>query len=153
MKTATQLYGGIDLHSNNSVVAIIDKSAKLVYQKKLPNDMQIILKELLPYREKLQGLVVESTYNWYWLVDGLKKANYRIHLAHMTGNQPYTGLKYTDDKSDAIWIARLLQLNILSEGYIYPQEKRGLRELLRRRMILVRANDEFARDTKHDNTL
>lgn len=65
-----KLYGGIDLHSTNSVVAVTDENDKVVYRKRLPNDLNTILTVLEPYRGALEGLVVESTYNWYWLVDG-----------------------------------------------------------------------------------
>jgi transposase len=57
-----KLYGGIDLHSNNNV--IVDESDRVVYQKRLPNDLETILKRLAPYRSEREGLVVESTYNW-----------------------------------------------------------------------------------------
>ena len=72
-----KVYGGIDLHSDNSVVGLTDEQDKVLYRKRLPNDLSIILKALDPYREPLQGLVVESTYNWYWLVDGLMEAGYQ----------------------------------------------------------------------------
>lgn len=133
-----KLYGGIDLHSNNSYVVLSDEMDKIVYQKRLDNDLELILKELLPFKDDVQGLVVESTYNWYWLVDGLQAENYKVHLANTTYIQQYAGLKYTDDKHDAIWLAHLLRLGLLAEGYIYPKEQRGLRELLRRRQLMVR---------------
>jgi transposase len=133
-----KLYAGIDLHSNNSFLVILDETDKVMHQKRLSNDLTMILEELTPYKEAIEGIVVESTYNWYWLVDGLQKAGYQLHLANTTAIHQYSGLKYTDDKSDAVWLARLLRLDILATGYIYPKEKRGVRELLRRRMILVR---------------
>ena len=133
-----KLYCGIDLHSNNSYVAILDEKDKIVYQKRLTNDIDVILEALSPYREMISGIVVESTYNWYWLVDGLQEAGYKVHLANTTAIQQYSGLKHTDDKDDAIWLAHLLRLELLKEGYIYPKEERGVRELLRRRMVLVR---------------
>jgi transposase len=133
-----KLYCGIDLHSNNSYVAILDENDKVVYQKRLVNDIGVILETLSPYREVISGIVVESTYNWYWLVDGLLEAGYEVHLANTTAIQQYSGLKYSDDKDDAIWLAHLLRLGLLKEGYIYPKEGRGVRELLRRRMVLVR---------------
>ena len=68
------LYGAIDLHSTNSVVALINEQDQVVYQKRLPNDLSLILKQLSPYQSSIQGIVVESTYNWYWLVDGLMDA-------------------------------------------------------------------------------
>jgi len=133
-----KIYAGIDLHSNNSYVVLIDESDNIIYQKRLGNDLAIILKELKPYQLQVEGIVVESTYNWYWLVDGLKEAGYRVHLANTVEIKQYTGLKHTNDKTDAIWLARLLKLGILKEGYIYPKEQRGLRELLRKRLLLVR---------------
>lgn len=133
-----KLYAGIDLHSNNSYLAILDESDKVIYQKRLANDLATIIEILTPYKDRIEGIVVESTYNWYWLVDGLQKADHQVYLANTTAIQQYSGLKYTDDKKDAIWLAQLLRLRLLATGYIYPKEIRGVRELQRRRMILVR---------------
>jgi len=80
---------------------------------------------------------VESTYNWYWLVDALMDAGYRMHLANTAAIVQYSGLKYSDDDSDALWLAKLLRLGLLPEGYIYPKEQRAVRDLLRRRSRLV----------------
>ncbi|MFB1489647.1 MULTISPECIES: hypothetical protein [unclassified Thiocapsa] len=60
-----KLYGGIDLHSNNSVVALLDEEDRVVYRKRLANDAALVLESPAPYREAITGLVVESTYNWY----------------------------------------------------------------------------------------
>ena len=132
------LYGAIDLHSNNSVLVVLDERDHVMYEKRLPNDLGRVLEVLLPYREQLVGVVVESTFNWYWLVDGLMAAGYRVHLANTTAIQQYKGLKYTDDAHDARWLAKMLRLGILPEGYIYPKEARAVRDLLRRRAQLVR---------------
>ena len=132
-----KLYAGIDLHSNNSMVAIIDEQDRIVFQKRLPNDLQRILFALASFKERLVGVVVESTYNWYWLVDGLVDAGYRVHLANPAAIQQYQGLKYSADEHDARWLAHLLRLKILREGYIYPREARAVRDLMRRRMQLV----------------
>ena len=133
-----KLYVGIDLHSSNSYMVLMNETDKVIYQKRLANDLELILGELSAYQETIEGIVVESTYNWYWLVDGLQNAGYQVYLANTTAIQQYSGLKYTDDKKDAKWLAHLLRLRILATGYIYPKEKRGVRELLRRRLILVR---------------
>jgi transposase len=132
-----KLYGGIDLHSNNSVVALLDETDRSVYRKRLPNDLETIVGQLSPYRESIEGLVVESTYNWYWLVDGLMEVGYRLHLANTAAIVQYEGLKYSDDDTDACWLAKLLRLGVLPEGYIYPREERAVRDLLRRRRHLV----------------
>jgi transposase len=133
-----RLYCGIDLHSTNSYVVVLDAEDRAVFQRRLVNDLGVILGALAPFSERLCGVVVESTYNWYWLVDGLQEAGYRVHLANPAAIQQYEGLKYTDDRSDAAWLARLLRLEVLPEGYIYPKAERGLRDLLRRRGQLVR---------------
>jgi len=133
-----KLYGAIDLHSTNSVTVVIDEQDRVVYQKRLPNDLALILKELSVYQSELEGIVVESTYNWYWLVDGLMEEGYKLHLANTAAIQQYEGLKYTDDHSDARWLAHLLRLGVLPEGYIYPRAQRPVRDLLRKRSQLVR---------------
>ena len=132
-----KLYAGIDLHSNNSVIAVIDEQDRVVFQKRLPNELERILVALASFKQWLIGVVVESTYNWYWLVDGLMQAGYVVHLANPAAIVQYQGLKYSGDKHDARWLAHLLRLKILREGYIYPREARAVRDLMRRRMQLV----------------
>src|SRR5262250_1539065 len=132
------LYGGIDLHVNNSVIVLINEQDEVIYQKRLPNALPTILEQLAPYHTEMKGLVVESTYNWYWLVDGLMEADYRVHLANPAAIQQYSGLKHTDDHSDARWLAHLLRLGVLPEGYIYPKSERAVRDVLRKRAHVVR---------------
>jgi len=113
-----KLYGAIDLHSTNNVTVLIDEQDEVVYQKRLPNDLPLILQQLSPYTSSIQGIVVESTYNWYWLVDGLMEKDHVVHLANTAAIQQYEGLKYTDDHSDARWLAHMLRLGVLPVGYI-----------------------------------
>jgi transposase len=131
-------YSGIDLHSNNSVVLVSDEADRVVYRRRLPNELGKILEALEPHREELAGVAVESTYNWYWLVDGLQAAGYRVHLANPARMKRYEGLKHSGDETDAAHLAQLLRLGILPTGYIYPAAERGLRDLGRRRLQLVR---------------
>lgn len=131
-------YAGIDLHATNSVVVVIDETDQVRYQKRLRNDLPLILAALESYRTTVQGVVVESTYNWYWLVDGLMEAGYRVHLAHAPALPQYSGLKHADDQHDAQWLAHLLRLGLLPTGYIYPKAARAVRDLLRKRSQLVR---------------
>jgi transposase len=133
-----RLYAAFDLHANNSYLAIIDQGGNSVAKKRLPNDPTIILEYLKPYKEQVTGIVVESTYNWYWLVDLLIAEGYGLHLANTTAIQKYNGLKHSDDKDDAFWLAEMLRLNILPEGHIYPKEGRCIRDLLRKRGHLVK---------------
>jgi transposase len=117
---------------------MVDENGKRVCKGKLPNDPDRILAALRPHQRDLVGIVVESTYNWYWLVDALMAEGYRVHLANPSAIQRYSGLKHADDQHDAVWLADLLRLGILPEGYIYPQEERPIRDLLRKRGHLVR---------------
>ena len=132
------LYAGIDLHSNNNVVVIQDEDDKVIGRRRLRNDLETVASFLEPHRDDLAGVVVESTYNWYWLVDGLQEQGYPVHLANTVAIQHYSGMKYRDDLSDARWLAKLLRLGELEEGYIYPRKERAIRDLLRKRGQLVR---------------
>ena len=131
-------YAGIDLHSNNNVLVVIDEAERVRLRKRLPNELPKVVEALAPFGEELLGVVVESTYNWYWLVDGLMDAGHCLHLANTAAIQQYSGLKHSDDESDAHWLAEMLRLGILPEGYIYPKEQRPVRDLLRKRSQLVR---------------
>ncbi|OMH26711.1 IS110 family transposase [Motiliproteus sp. MSK22-1] len=132
------LYCGIDLHANNSVISVTDDHDCVQYEQRLPNDLTTITESLYPFRSELLACVVESTYNWYWLVDGLMDAGFDVRLAHTGAIPQYTGIKHSNDESDARHLAHLLRLGILPEGYIQPREHRAVRDLLRRRMLLVR---------------
>lgn len=131
-------YIGIDLHSNNSVVVVTDEEDRIIYQRRLPNNLNEILTALAPHRNETVGVVVESTYNWYWLIDGLMDAGYQAHLAHPAAMKKYEGLKYSGDFADAAYLAQMLRLGLLPEGYIFPRELRATRDLARKRMQLVR---------------
>ncbi len=133
-----RLYCGFDLHANNSVISIIDDHDSVVYEKRHANDLEEIEAVLEPYRGDLFACAVESTYNWYWLVDGLMDAGYDMRLAHAAAIPQYAGIKHSNDQTDARHLAHLLRLGILPEGYIQPRETRAVRDLLRRRLLLVR---------------
>jgi transposase len=132
-------YCGIDLHSNNHVVVVIDERDKRVFDKRLNNDLSATLDVLTPYRDTLKGIAVESTFNWYWLVDGLQDNGFGVQLVNTAAVKQYDGLKCIGDHEDAFHLAHLQRLGILPTGYIYPKEQRAIRDLLRRRMLLVRS--------------
>ena len=115
-----KLYGGIDLHSNNCVINLMDENGIVIFKKRVANSLDAILLIFQAYQDAIVGLVVESTYNGYWLVDGLMEAGFKMHLANTAAIQQYSGLKHGDDDSDAHWLATMLRLDILPEGYIYP---------------------------------
>ena len=133
----TKCMAGIDLHSNNLFCAIVDLEGKRVFEKKLPCDIQAVIRALKPFKKRLQTIAVESTYNWYWLVDGLQDHDYPVVLANPAAMKQYDGLKHADDKSDGFFLAEMLRLGILPTGNICDRAVRPARDLLRRRMGLV----------------
>jgi transposase len=132
-----RLLAGIDLHSNNLFCGIVDADGKRIFEKRLPCDLKSVVQALEPFRKDLETVAVESTYNWYWLVDGLIAAGFHTVLANPAGMQQYNGLKHADDKTDAFFLAEMLRLKILPTGHICRPEVRPLRDLLRRRLGLV----------------
>lgn len=131
-------YSGIDLHSNNCVVAVIDENDRVCCEKRVANDLSKVIELLEPHRDELVGVVVESTFNWYWLVDGLRSAGFEVKLANTAAIPQYDGLKYSGDEHDARHLAHLLRLNLLRYGFIFPPEWRAMRDLARKRLQLVR---------------
>ncbi len=78
-----ELYAGLDLHSRNAYIGIMDKDFKRVFGKRVSNKLPLILTTLQPFQDQLKGIVVESTFNWYWLIDGLMDVgDHRVHLAN-----------------------------------------------------------------------
>ncbi len=133
-----KLYAAIDLHANNSVLVVLNEKDRVVLEERRPNELKAILAELAPYKKKIQAIAVESTYNWYWLVDGLMDEGYDVKLVNTAAVKVYEGLKYTGDEHDAKHLAHLLRLGVLPTGYIQPREDRAVRDLLRKRAQLVR---------------
>lgn len=134
MKT---LYCGIDLHSNNHYICVINDKDERLLEAKRANELSLTLQALSKYKRRLKGVAIESTFNWYWLADGLMAAGHHVDLVNTTKVVQYQGLKHSNDRYDAFHLAHLMRLGILPTGYIYPKEQRGLRDLLRKRMQLV----------------
>jgi transposase len=132
-----ELHCGMDLHGDNVYCAVMDRAYRTVFERRLPNDPEAVLSALAPYQDRLAGVAVESTYNWYWLVDTLQANRYTTHLANPARMEENIGLKAANDKTDARFLAKQMVMGVLPEGYIYPKEERSLRDLLRRRMRLV----------------
>lgn len=119
------LYAGIDLHSNNSVIVVLDEHDREVYRKRHRNELH----ELLSAQRgcgPIESVAVESTYNWCCLVDGLQDAGFEVRLVNTAAVKQYDGLKHTGDFSDARHLAHLLRSGILPTGYIYPRQGRAL---------------------------
>ena len=132
----SRFYVGMDLHTRNVLIHVMDTRGNRALEKRVPCDLALILETLSPFGGDVL-IAVESTYNWYWLVDGLMDAGYDVRLAHAYGLRLITGAKVQTDRRYAHLRARYLRLDELPEAYICPKEKRPYRDLLRRRMNLV----------------
>lgn len=129
-------YCGIDLGAKRSQICIIDEDQKVLVNRKIANDMTTIDTMLKPYRASLET-VVESTFNWYWIVDGLQELGYQVKLAHTLKLAAIAQAKVKTDRRDALILAQLLRARMIPESYIYPVDDRHLRDLVRKRWNLV----------------
>ncbi len=118
---------GMDLHRNNVVFGMVDHAGNRLKQKKLPCNLDSITQWLEPHRSRLQTIAIESTFNWYWLVDGLRDRGFEVVLANPAQIVQYDGIKHADDANDAYFLAGLLRLDILPTGHIYDREIRPTR--------------------------
>jgi transposase len=135
-------YCGIDLSARDSHVCVINYQLARLVDQKVKNDLQLIISLLEPYKAELQ-IVVESTFNWYWLVDGLRAAGFNVCLAHTLGLFMITGAKIKTDRRDAFSLAKLLLAGVIPRAYIYPPDTRPVRDLLRQRLVLVQRRAEL----------
>lgn len=139
-----RLYCGIDLHARSLQVCVIDARLRILLERKLPCDLALLLELLAPFRGRI-SIAVESTFNWYWLVDGLQDAGYEVHLAHTLALSRITKAKVKTDRRDAFTLAKYLLNGDLPEAYIYPKQTRPVRDLVRQRQRLVQMRArEFA---------
>jgi transposase len=134
---------GVDLHSDNVVGVMIDDSERLVLKRKFKPDLPSILSAFEPYKDTIKEIGVEATCNWYWFVDGMRDAGYNVRLAHPPAIEGNSGKKRTNDYDDAFNLAHLLRVNNFPDAYIYPKEERPLRDLLRKRSLLVKTSTQY----------
>jgi transposase len=134
---------GVDLHSDNAVVVMIDDSERWKLKRKFKLDIPTILSALEPYKESIKEIGVEATYNWYRFVDEFEQAGYKMRLAHPPLIEGKSGKKRTNDFHDAANLAHLLRVNNFPDAYIYPKEDRPLRDLLRKRSLLVKTSTQY----------
>src|SRR5947208_15899568 len=107
-----KVLAGADLHSNNVVIGIVDEDGKRVAQFRAENRLSEVVKLLAPYKKRLECVAVESTYNWYWLVDGLQAMKYPVVLANPAGMRQYNGITHEDGTNDALFLAALSRRTI-----------------------------------------
>ena len=134
-------YCGIDLHTKMMYVCILNNRGKILVHKNIPTDSAKFLKLIAPYREDLV-IGVECIFSWYWLADLCADEGIEFILGHALYMRAIHGGKTKNDKLDSEKIARLIKGGNFPLAYVYPKEQRAVRDLLRRRMYLVRVRGE-----------
>jgi transposase len=114
----------------------LDESLSILLQQKSPNDLPLIASLLEPFKPHLQ-IVVESTFYWYWIVDGLLSLGFDVCLPHTLALSMITNAKVKTHRRDAFTLAKLLRAGVIPKAYIYPASSRPVRDLLRRPMHVV----------------
>jgi hypothetical protein len=146
-----QFYCGIDLHATSMYLCILDHDGQIVFHKDLPTEPAVFLEAIAPYRDNLV-VCCECLFCWYWLADLCHDENIAFVLGHALYMRAIYGAKTKDDKIDSEKIARLLRGGNLPYAYAYPKGLRETRELLRRRMYLVRKRAELITHVINTNT-
>ncbi len=81
-----KVMAGINVHSNNVGIGVMDTDGKRLANRKVPCELNQVVSCLAQFRKRLEQVAVESTYNWYWLVDGLRALAYPVVLANPAGS-------------------------------------------------------------------
>jgi transposase len=144
-------YCGIDLHASTMYLCILDHAGHIVYHKDLPTNPEAFRDAIAPYRSDLV-VCCECLFCWYWLADLCHAENIPFVLGHALYMRAIHGGKTKDDKIDSEKIARLLRGGNLPYAYVYPKGLRETRDLLRRRMYLVRKRAELITHVINTNT-
>ena len=133
---------GIDLHAKTLYVCILDREGTVLVHRNLPSSPEAFLEAIAPYREDLV-VAVECIFTWYWLADLCAKEGISFVLGHALYMKAIHGGKAKNDRIDALKIATLLRGGTLPQAYAYPAGMRATRDLLRRRLHLVRKRGQL----------
>jgi transposase len=146
-----QFYCGIDLHARTMYVCIVNRDGEILVHRNMPAGPEPFLKAIAPYREDLV-VCVECIFTWYWLADLCAREGIPFVLGHALYMKAIHGGKAKNDKIDAQKIAVLLRGGMLPQAYVYPAKMRATRDLLRRRMSLMRKRAELLTHVQQTNS-
>jgi transposase len=146
-----QFYCGIDLHARTMYVCILNRDGEIVVHRNMPTRPEALLKTIAPYRENIV-IAVECIFTWYWLADLCAREGLPFVLGHALYMKAIHGGKAKNDKIDAQKIAVLLRGGMLPQAYVYPAVMRATRDLLRRRMHLMRKRAELLTHVQQTNS-
>ena len=148
-------YCGIDLHARTMFVCVLDAQGNILLERNIPTDPAELLRLLAPFRDDLV-IAVECVFCWYWLADLCAAESIAFVLGHALYMRAIHGAKAKNDRIDAFKIASLLRGGNMPQSYVYPAAMRSTRDLLRRRLYLVRERGfllAHIQNTHHQNNL
>jgi transposase len=137
-----RFYCGIDLHARTMFVVILDQAGEVLLERNVTANAKVFLDLVAPYRDDLV-VAVECIFTWYWLADLCAQEKIEFVLGHALYMKAIHGGKAKNDKIDAHKIAALLRGGMIPQAYVYPAPMRSTRDLLRRRLYLVRQRAEL----------
>jgi transposase len=144
-------YCGIDLHARTMYLCVLTRDGEVVLHRNMKAAPEPFLQAIAPYREDLV-VCVECMFTWYWLADLCAHEGIPFVLGHALYMKAIHGGKAKNDKIDAQKIAVLLRGGMLPQAYVYPAEMRATRDLLRRRMHLMRKRAELLAHIQNTNS-
>src|SRR6266542_2628547 len=135
-------YCGIDLHVNTMYVCILDATGQVLVHRNVKSTPEAFLEIITPYRGDLV-VAAECMFTWYWLADVCAREGILFILGHALAMKAIHGGKAKNDKIDSHKIAVLLRGGMLPQAYVYPAAMRSTRDLIRRRLHLVRKRGQL----------
>jgi transposase len=146
-----KFYCGIDLHARTMYLCVLNQEGEVLLHRNMRAAPEPFLQAIAPYREELM-ICVECIFTWYWLADLCTQEGIPFVLGHALYMKAIHGGKAKNDKIDAQKIAVLLRGGILPQAYVYPADMRATRDLLRRRLHLVRHRAELLTHVQQTNS-
>src|ERR671930_2363219 len=146
-----KFYCGIDLHARTMYLCILNQDGEIILHRNMKAAPEPFLQAIAPYREDLV-VCVECIFTWYWLADLCTAEGIPFVLGHALYMKAIHGGKAKNDKIDARKIAVLLRGGMLPQAYVYPTDMRATRDLLRRRMSLMRKRAELLTHVQQTNS-
>jgi len=145
-----QFYCGIDLHARTMYVCVLNQDGEIMVHRDMKASPEPFLKAIAPYREDIV-VAVACIFTWYWLADLCAQEGLPFVLGHALYMKAIHGGKAKNDKIDSQKIAVLLRGGMLPQAYVYPAAMRATRDLLRRRMHLMRKRAELLTHVQQTN--
>jgi transposase len=146
-----KFYCGIDLHARTMYLCVLNQDGEILLHRNMKSAPEPFLQAIAAYREDLV-VCVECIFTWYWLADLCTREGIPFVLGHALYMKAIHGGKAKNDKIDAHKIAVLLRGGMLPQAYVYPAAMRATRDLLRRRMALVRKRAELLTHVQQTNS-